>query len=644
MRKVKEHKIEKKDQRWHTRNRVTLVFGSNDTEQIDTYLYDKDVNPYFTTIDFHPAKSKAIEEIIDNSIDEFYRKNVKEINVTLKPDKKTIIVKDDGIGFDVNKIKDVYTEFRTGSKFKDGEVDSKGYLSRTLGQNGLGASATCLTSDYFKATVRHYNSKKEKTVEFFDGALKVKGQRTKTYSRGKSGVTIELRLSEEVYRDNTIDFNQLRKRIIDLAFNNKGLKFTLNGETFLYKKGQEEMVSRFVDNGYILGIESITQDMITEKKKKAKGLFDVSVSFGFDFNSYEKERFVSFVNSTPTYDGGFHHDRVRRIFINKVKEKLAREAKRRKIEIKDSDITSGMFFLINIVMPNPRFDSQTKRKLVKCIYLEKSIEELIDKNIDKFFRRNKDFLNSVIDKAESRNKQDEIKEASKKSKQQKRIKIAKLLDANEKKDRSKCTLFICEGDSAIGQLRSSRDKQFHGGIPLKGKPLNVVQSSIKDVLNNQELMDIAGSIGLTIGEPPILANLRYHSIVFLSDSDVDGGHINTLLVNFFYKFWKELFERNMIKVTKAPLFEVITSTGVYFAENDSELEKLKRNKKIRIKEIQRNKGLGEMSKEAWEYVMKKEDYTTIKINNSKNAQEIIYTCFAKDTQKRKDLLTQKERK
>lgn len=635
--KVKEHAIESKDQRWHTRNRITLVFGSNDLEHLDTYLYDDNINPYFTTIDFHQAKSKAIEEILDNSIDEFYRKNVKEIKITLKDDGKTVIVEDDGIGFDVTKIKSVYTEFRTGSKFKDGEVDTKGYLGRTLGQNGLGASATCLSSDYFKATVKHHNTKKVKTVEFFNGAETVKGNQTKTF-KGKSGVKIELRLAEEVYGDNNVSKELLRKRIIDLAFNNKGLKFSFNGEVFQFKKGVEEMIEKFSNTGQVLSSENISQDMLF-KKKKVKGLFDISISLSYDTSSYDKEKFVSFVNSTPTYDGGFHHDRVRRIFINKVKEKLGRECKRRKIELIDNDVVSGMIFLIGIIMPNPRFDSQTKRKLVKDPYLEKSLESSIDNNIEKYFRKNKEYLESVLEKAESRSRVDDLKKAEKKSKQNKRMKIAKLLDANEKKNRSKCTLFICEGDSAIGQLRSSRDKLYHGGIPLKGKPLNVLQASVKDVLNNQELMDIAGAVGLTIGQPPIKELLRYSSIVFLSDSDVDGGHINTLLVNFFYRFWKELFDMKVIKVTKAPLFEVISTTGsVYFAENESDLTNLKNNKKLKIKIIQRNKGLGEMSKEAWDYVVDKNDYTVIKITDKKGSEEIIETCFGKDTLKRKELL------
>lgn len=163
--KVKEAIIESKDQRWHCRNRVTLVFGSNDIEELDTYVYTKD-SLEFKTVNFHQAKSKAIEEILDNCIDEFYRGHVSEIHVNLSPDGKVVTVQDNGIGFPLAKIKDVYTEFRTGSKFKDEEVDDKGFLYRTLGQNGLGASATCLTSDMFKATIRHYNSKKEQTYEF----------------------------------------------------------------------------------------------------------------------------------------------------------------------------------------------------------------------------------------------------------------------------------------------------------------------------------------------------------------------------------------------------------------------------------------------------------------------------------------------
>jgi DNA gyrase/topoisomerase IV subunit B len=178
--KAKEAEIESKDQRWHCRNRVTLVFGSNDVEDLETYLYTKD-SVEFKTVKFHQAKSKAIEEILDNCIDEFYRGHVTEIHTYLSDDKKNVIVEDNGIGFPLSKVSQVYSEFRTGSKFKDEEVDEKGFLYRTLGQNGLGAAATCLTSDLFKVRVRHYNSKKEQTYTFKDGALKVTKTAAKTF-------------------------------------------------------------------------------------------------------------------------------------------------------------------------------------------------------------------------------------------------------------------------------------------------------------------------------------------------------------------------------------------------------------------------------------------------------------------------------
>jgi len=177
---TKDAVIESKDQRWHVRNRITLVFGSNDIEDLETYIY-KPNGVEFKLVKFHQAKSKAIEEILDNSIDEYYRGHVTEIHTTLSPDKKTVTIADNGIGFPIDKVPQVYTEFRTGSKFKDEETDEKGFLFRTLGQNGLGAAATCLTSDVFIATVKHYNSKKEQTYEFLNGALKTNKTKPKPF-------------------------------------------------------------------------------------------------------------------------------------------------------------------------------------------------------------------------------------------------------------------------------------------------------------------------------------------------------------------------------------------------------------------------------------------------------------------------------
>lgn len=633
---TKDALIESKDQRWHVRNRVTLVFGSNDVEDLEAYIY-KPNGIEFKTIKFHQAKSKAVEEILDNSIDEYYRGHVTEIHTTLSPDKKTVTVTDNGIGFPVDKVAQVYTEFRTGSKFKDEETDEKGFLFRTLGQNGLGAAATCLTSDTFVATVKHYNSKTEQTYEFINGALQTKKTKPKPF-KGASGVSVTLSLSKEVYKNNEISEDLLRKRIIDLAYNNPGLTFYFNGEKYLFKKGLFELAQRIdVASAQLLGEDVYIYETENAKGKKVKGKIDFHLSLTLDKRSEEREKFISFVNSTPTFDGGFHHDRVKRIFINTVKEKIERAAKKEKISVVDNDVLTGITFVMGITMPNPRFESQTKRKLVRDLNLEKGIESFMADNIEKFLRKNKEFLELVVERAKSRHRFQELKDASLKGKKAKKMRVEKLLDANERKDRNLCTLFICEGDSAIGGLRSARNKLYQGGIALKGKPMNVMQASINDVLNNQEFMDIMSSIGLTIGQKAEIDSLRYSKIVFLADSDVDGGHINTLLVNFFFTFWPEMFEQGAIQFAKAPLFEVITDKETLFVESEDQLEKLKKSS-VKIKEIQRNKGLGEMSPEAFKHTLNREEFTKINVDNLSAAKHMLDVCFGKDTNLRKELL------
>jgi DNA gyrase/topoisomerase IV subunit B len=634
---TKDALIESKDQRWHVRNRITLTFGSNDVEDLETYIYKPD-GVEFKTVKFHQAKTKAIEEILDNSIDEYYRGHVTEIHTNLSDDKKIVTIADNGIGFPVDKVSQVYTEFRTGSKFKDEETDEKGFLFRTLGQNGLGAAATCLTSDSFVATVKHYNSKTEQTYEFIDGALTTKKSKPKKPFKGASGVSVTLTLSKQVYKDNTIDEDLLRKRIIDLAYNNPGLIFFFNKERYQFKKGLFELAQRIDSaSAQLFGEEDFVFEIQNTKGKTVKGKIDFHLAVCLDKKSDDREKFISFVNSTPTFDGGFHHDRVKRIFINAVKEKVERMAKKEKISVIDNDILTGVTFVMGLTMPNPRFESQTKRKLVRDLNLEKGIEHFMNENIEKFLRKNKEFLDVVVERATSRYRFQELKEASLLSKKARKQRVEKLLDANERKHRNLCTLFICEGDSAIGGLRSARNKLYQGGIALKGKPMNVMQASINDVINNQEFLDIMASIGLTIGQKAVATELRYSKIVFLADSDVDGGHINTLLTNFFFTFWPELFEQGAIQFAKAPLFEVITDKETLFVESDYQLEKLKKTN-VKIREIQRNKGLGEMSPEAFKHTLNRDEFTIINVENMQTAKHMLDVCFGKDTNLRKELL------
>lgn len=633
---VIDNDIVQKDQRWHCRNRITLVFGSNDIENLETYIYSE-TGLEFKTVQFHQAKSKAIEEILDNSIDEYYRGYVTEIHTKLSEDGTVVSIQDNGIGFPLDKIVPVYTEFRTGSKFKDEELDENGFLYRSLGQNGLGASATCLTSDYFKATVRHYKSKQEQTVEFLDGTNKIKKGKAKPF-KGHSGVSIELTLSKQVYKDNVIDKDLLRKRIIDLAYNNPGLTFYFNGERYQFKKGLFELAQRIdMTTAQVFGDEEFVYEIESHDGRKLKGKIDFNMSLVINKSTDERERFISFVNSTPTFDGGFHHDRIRRFFINAMKEKLERELKREKMGISDNDVLAGLTFIVGITMPNPRFESQTKRKLVRDLNLEKGIDRFMSENIERFLRKNRDYLDLVIERCKNRYRFEELKEASLKGKKQKRQRVEKLLDANERKHRENCALFLCEGDSAIGGLRSARNKLTQGGIALKGKPMNVSQASIKEILDNQEFSDIMASIGLTIGQPVSWENLRYSKIVFLADSDVDGGHINTLLTNFFFTFWPELFEKGAVQIAKAPLFEIETDKGPIYAESDSELAKLQKDG-IKVKAINRNKGLGEMSEQAWRHVLSRGDYTKIMIDDATEAKNMLNVCFGKDSAPRKDLL------
>jgi DNA topoisomerase-2 len=516
----------------HILLRPQTYLGSNKPHTSKKWLFEGE-KMIQEEITYVPSFLKIFDEIITNSVDESKRNSLlNKIEVNLDMNSGIISVRDSGgipvvIHKEHNKYvpEVIFGNLMSGSNYDDSE-------DRVVaGTNGYGAKLTNVFSKQFTITTC---DGKNLFTQTFTSNMRERGE--PKVKRNKINHTeISYLPDYEKFGLEGLDESHCRliqKRVVDVAGCNPNIKVFFNGE--------EVKIKSFED--YV-------------KYYKPEYLFETNKDKTWSIAvAHSEEGFsqVSFVNTTDTYDGGTHVDYILNQILSQMREFFQ---KKHKVDVKPSELKNHMMIFINSTVVNPSFSSQTKEKLITEIKDFGFTYEVPDKLIKSILKS--EIVNSILDWVNQKKQADESKLARELNKNLSKIKVEKLIDAKGK-DRWKCSLNIFEGDSAASSFRKYRVPETMGSFSLKGKFINVSDISTQKLIQNDEAINLMGSIGLKLGKDPDLKHLRYGRILILSDADVDGNSISALLINFFNKYWPDLFDRNMVYKVETPIVVAIS--------------------------------------------------------------------------------------
>lgn len=539
-------------------------------------------------------------EIVDNSIDEALAGFADNIEVTINKN-GSITVIDNGRGIPtginsktgVSTIETVFTILHAGGKFGGGGYKVSG------GLHGVGASVVNALSSYLEVKV--YQNGSIYSMCFKNGGkdiekLKVVGE----YAGERNGTQVTFKPDPEIFTENTdFDYDILRTRLRELAFLNKGLKIILADERKV-EKVQEEFV-------YEGGIKEYIKMLNQNKRPLNKDIIHVEgeideiiVEVALQYNKSYSELIYSFVNNINTHEGGTHEDGVKQALTKEIK----RYAKDKKIlKEKDEpligeDVREGLAMIISCKHPNPQFEGQTKTKLGNS-EVKKISSSIFSEGLRKFLLENPNEAKLIIEKAMAASK---ARVAAKKARELTRRKgglelttqWGKLTDCSCK-DVEKTELFIVEGNSAAGPAKQGRDSRIQAVLPIRGKILNVEKSRLDKILANEEIRSLITAFGTGVGDEFDIEKLRYDKIIIMTDADVDGAHIRTLLLTFFYRYFEPLVENGHIYAAQPPLFKITHGKTNKYVLDQEELDEYISTLDEKTKyELNRMKGLGEM--------------------------------------------------
>jgi len=581
-----------------------------------------------------------VKEALDNSVDEALEGYCKNIKLIIHPD-NSVTVEDDGRGIpteihpEENKpaVEVVMTVLHAGGKFDKNTYKVSG------GLHGVGISVTNALSEYLEVEIKRKNKiykqryEKGKTVS----QLEVIGETNET------GTKITFLPDKTIFTTTEFDYDILANRIKELAFLNKGLKLSIKDE----RTNHEE------EFHYEGGIKSFVEELNKIKNKLhkdviyfAKEIKDINVELAFQYNDSYSESVFAFVNNINTIEGGTHlmgfYTALTRAFNDYIKKN---NLQKNGDKISGEDIREGLTAIISLKVPEPQFEGQTKTKLGN-LEIKGIVDSLVYENLVIFLGENPSVAKAIISKALDALR---AREAARKARELARRKSVlesgslpgKLADCQER-DPSKAELFIVEGDSAGGSSRQGRAREFQAILPLKGKILNVEKARLDKILRSNELVNLISAIGTGIGEEFDIKKVRYHKIIIMSDRDVDGLHIQTLLLTFFYRYMKQLIENGHIHIATPPLYKITKGKQTFYVQDDKELKPLLEKFGDEL-EIQRFKGLGEMNPEQlWETTLNPENriLKKVAIEDAVLADTIFSTLMGEEVEPRRNFIMQ----
>ena len=584
-----------------------------------------------------------IYEIVDNSVDEALAGFCSEINVVLHKD-NSVTVSDNGRGIPIGihakmgipTVEVVYTVLHAGGKFGGGGYKVSG------GLHGVGASVVNALSNWLEVEVSNG-----------EGIYKQRYERGKTKTKlEKIGNTKKTGTKVTFYPDDTIfetldyEFETLVQRLREMAFLNKGLKITIKDE-----RPEEEVYNEFLyEGGLISFVEFLNKSKETLNKKPIyiEGGDEVPVEIAIQYTGAYSENTYTFVNNIPTPEGGTHLEGFKRA-LTKCFNDYARKyniLKEKDSNLMGEDIREGMTAVISVKVSEPQFEGQTKTKLGNS-NVTGIVSSIMNDKLATYLEENPSVAKTILEKCISASR---AREAARKARDLARRKTAlesnslpgKLADCSEK-DPELCELYLVEGDSAGGSAKQGRDRKFQAILSMWGKMLNVEKTRIDKIYNNDKLSPVIMAIGAGIGSDFDLSKVRYGKIIMMADADVDGAHIRTLLLTFFFRYMRPLLEAGRVYAAQPPLYKIMKKglkKDVYCYTDEELTAKLEEVGKEGTT-IQRYKGLGEMNPDQlWETTMNPENRTLVKITleDAAKADEIFTILMGDEVEPRRQFI------
>ncbi|MBC8532055.1 DNA topoisomerase (ATP-hydrolyzing) subunit B [Gehongia tenuis] len=582
-----------------------------------------------------------VYEIVDNSIDEAMAGFCKEINVTIE-EGNVVTVTDDGRGIPTgihpkvgkSSVEVCLTILHAGGKF-----DGQGYRV-SGGLHGVGMSVVNALSSWLKVQV--YQNGKIHTQEYNRGVpledVKVVGDTERT------GTTISFLPDKQIFETLEFSYDVLKNRLMELAFLNRGIIIHLNDgrtgmekkETFHFEGGIISFVKKINKNKTVLFDEPIY--MTGEKDTST---CEIAMQYTDAYN----ELISSYANNIPTVEGGTHLSGFKNA-LTRVVNDYGRSKGLIKDDVKltGEDIREGLTAIISVKLMEPQFEGQTKTKLGNS-EVRSMVDQAVAKGLSTFLEENPAVARTMIDKCLTASR---AREAARKARDLVKRKSTlettslpgKLADCTER-DPAKSEIFLVEGDSAGGSAKQGRDRTFQAILPLRGKILNVEKTRLGRILGNNEIKAMATAFGAGIGEDFDVSKLRYHRIICMTDADVDGSHIRTLMLTFFYRYMRPLIDEGHVYIAQPPLYKVVKSKKEKYLYKDEELEAYLNEIGREGAVIQRYKGLGEMNAEQlWDTTMDPEKRIMLRVSldDAIEADEIFTVLMGDQVEPRREFI------
>lgn len=580
-------------------------------------------------------------EIVDNSIDEAMAGHAKNITVTMHDD-GSVSVADDGRGIPVDihpktgksTLETVMTVLHAGGKFGG---EGSGYKV-SGGLHGVGASVVNALSDKMQVWVHKdgkiYSQSYQRGVP--DGQVEPTGEKTAIH-----GTIVRFWPDATMFTTVTFDYDTILTRLRQQAYLTKGITLTIVNEftgakyRFFFEGGIQSYVHHLNR-----GVDTIGDGIFYADKN----IDDIQVEIALQYKKDDySDRIISFVNNVTTTDGGTHMAGFQAALTRTI-NKYAREQeilKEKDNNLESSDVLEGLCAVVSVKVPEPRFSSQTKEKLVNP-EVKSVVDKVFSEKLYEYLQENPRSAKAMVEKsllaararAAARSARDTI---IRKGALEGLTLPGKLADCSSK-DPSKSELYIVEGDSAGGSAKQGRDRETQAILPLRGKILNTEQARLDKIFGNAEVKNLIIALGTSIGDTFDVSRLRYHRIVIMTDADVDGAHIRTLLLTFFYRYLRPLVDGGYIYIAQPPLYKLSKGKNVWYVYSPEEMAVVTERENIGTEGIQRYKGLGEMNPEQlWETTMDpaQRKMGRVSIFDAEKADEVFRTLMGEDVPPRR---------